>query len=445
MDFFNLARVYSDLVFRPLLLEETFHQEGRHYELADPGDLASDLIVSGIVFNEMRGAYSSPDTLMYKALQESLYPDTVYRFDSGGNPQEIPRLNYEQLKSFHRAFYSPSNARFFLYGNIATEEHLDFLGEVLSGFEPETVDSDILLQPRFAGPRRVSGFYPVSGSGQDLEDKTTVNIGWMMMENTDYESVIVLRVLREALVGNAAGPLKKALIDSGLGQDLTPVTGIEDDLRQIAFAVGLRGCSSGSTEKVEETVMGVLKKTADEGFDPELIEGSLHQIEFRGREILRTQFPYSIVLMQRAFHTWLYGGDPLVGLKFPETIEKLRSKWGVDPELFQRFMQMWFVDNPHRVLSVLEPSVSFIEEMDRALKKQMAEEKARLGSRELAAIRDTAARLKKMQKEPDSPGSWPLCRSSSAPISRYRRNVLPPRSRRLTGCPCTPMKSSPTA
>ncbi|MEN6464631.1 MAG: insulinase family protein [Syntrophaceae bacterium] len=415
-DFFNLARVYSDLVLRPRLLPETFYQEGRHYELADPGDLASDLIVSGIVFNEMRGAYSSPDTLMYKSLQESLYPDTIYRFDSGGNPQAIPQLTYEQLKSFHRAFYSPSNARFFLYGSIRTEEHLEFLGGVLADFERVAVDSGIGLQPRLSSPRRVSGYYPAAV--QDMENKTMVNAGWMMMENTDYESVILLRVLSEALVGNAAGPLRKALIDSGLGQDLTPVTGMEDDLRQIAFAVGLRGCASGNAEKIENTVLDVLKKTAQEGLDPELIEGSLHQIEFRGREILRTQFPYSIVLMQRAYHTWLYGGDPLAGLKFPETIEKLRRQWAGDPGLFQRFVQKWFVDNPHRVLSVLEPSASFIEEMDRALKEQMAGEKAGLSRRDLEEIRDNAVRLKKVQAEPDSPGAL-------ATLPRLKRTEIP--------------------
>jgi Zn-dependent M16 (insulinase) family peptidase len=421
-DFFNLARVYCDLVLRPRLLPETFYQEGRHYELADPADLASDLFVSGIVFNEMRGAYSSADTLMFKALMENLFPDTVYRFDSGGNPRDIPQLTYERLKDFHRAFYSPSNARFFLYGDIETGAHLDFLSEILSGFGPVEVDSGIELQPRLSAPRRVDGHYPASG--QDLEKKTTVNMGWMMMENTDSESVIVLRVLSEGLVGNAAGPLRKALIDSGLGEDLTPVTGMEDDLQQIAFGVGLRGCASGSAEKIEKIVMDVLKKTARDGFDPELIEGSLHQIEFRGREILRTQFPYSIVLMQRAFHTWLYGGDPLAGLKFPETIERLRGEWAADPGLFQRFLQKWFVDNTHRVLSVLEPSASFIEDMDRSLKEQTAAEKARLGRRDLEEIRDNAARLKKMQAEPDSP-------EALTALPRLRRSEIPGRSERI--------------
>lgn len=432
-DFFNLARVYSHLVLRPRLLPETFYQEGRHFELAEPGDLASDLLVSGIVFNEMRGAYSSPDTLMFKALLEGIYPDTVYRFDSGGNPLVIPQLTYEQLISFHRSFYSPSNARFFLYGNITTKEHLDFLGEILSGFEPVAVESGIGLQPRLAAPRRVYGSFPAAA--HDLENKTTVNIGWMMMENTDYEAVVLMRVLSEALVGSAAGPLRKALIDSGLGQDLSPVTGMEDDLRQIAFAVGLRGCASGSADQIENTIMDVLRKTAEKGFDPRLIEGSLHQIEFRGREILRTHFPYSIVLMQRAYHTWLYDGDPLVGLKFPETIEKLRLQWAEDPGLFQRGLRKWFLDNPHRVVSVLEPSAKYLEEMDGSLKALLARKKAGLSTNDLGKIRDAAARLKMVQMEPDSPqalATLPMLKISDIPKHIDR---IPAQESHINGVP----------
>ena len=432
-DFFNLAAVYSDLVLKPRLLPETFYQEGRHFELADPSDLASELVVSGIVFNEMRGAYSSPDSLMYKALQESLYPDTVYSFDSGGNPEVIPSLTYEQLREFHRLYYSPSNARFFLYGNIPTREHLDFLSGVLAGFDRVPVESGIGLQARWEGPRRAAGFYPASGG--ELQNRTVVNMGWMMMENTDYESVIVLRVLCEALVGSAAGPLRKALIDSGLGQDLTPATGMEDDLRQVAFSVGLRGCASGNEGKIEALIMETLRTAAQDGLDRELIEGSLHQIEFRGRELVRTQFPYSIVLMQRAYHTWLYGGDPLAGLKFPETIGQIREKWAADPGLFQRALKKWFIDNPHRVLSVLEPSSSYIENMDKSLKRQMAERRAGMGREEIEKVRDDALKLKRMQAEPDSPealSTLPKLKRSDIP---EKAELIPAEDTSIDGIP----------
>lgn len=421
-DFFNLARVYSDLVLNPRLLPETFRQEGFHLELSDPGDMESPLSASGIVFNEMRGAYSSPDSLMYKSLQEALFPDTVYRHDSGGSPLIIPVLTYEGLKEFHRLFYSPSNARFFIYGDIPTRRHLDFLAGVLDGFEPVRVVSDIALQPRWSEPRRVSGQYPALGG--ETQNKSIVNVGWMMMENTDYEWVIILRVLSEALVGNAAGPLRKALIDSGLGEDLTPATGLEDDLRQLVFAAGLRGCAAGSGEKIESLIMETLKETVRKGFDRELIKGSLHQIEFRGREIVRTNFPYSIALMQRAYHTWLYGGDPLVGLRFPETVGEIRSKWSREPRLFERALEKCFLENPHRVLSVLEPSSSYIEEMDKSLAKAMQEKRSGMSRQEIARIRDEAEELKKLQSEPDTP-------EALATLPRLTRDDIPRQVERI--------------
>ena len=161
-DFFNLARVYTDLVLRPRLLKETFLQEGHHLEFDANGELA----VSGIVYNEMKGAYSSPEALMYKALQENLYPETPYACDSGGDPEAIPDLTYEQFRAFHRTFYSPTNARIFLYGDIPTEEHLAFLAEMLAGFDRVAVDSSISLQNRWREPRAVHGFYPI-----DREEK----------------------------------------------------------------------------------------------------------------------------------------------------------------------------------------------------------------------------------------------------------------------------------
>ncbi len=156
-DFFNLARVYTDLVLRPRLRKETFLQEGRHFEFGNDGEIN----VSGIVYNEMRGAYSSPDTLIYKTIQENLYPETPYCYDSGGDPKVIPSFTYEQFREFHRLFYSPTNARFFLYGDISTEEHLVFLAEMLKGFDRVEVDSSIPDQSPWREPRVIHGFYPI--------------------------------------------------------------------------------------------------------------------------------------------------------------------------------------------------------------------------------------------------------------------------------------------
>ncbi len=397
-DFFNLARVYTDLVLRPRLLKETFLQEGHHREFTAEGELA----VSGIVYNEMKGAYSSPDNLMYKALQENLYPDTPYACDSGGNPEEIPGLTYEQFTAFHRSFYAPTNARIFLYGDIPTAEHLAFLAEMLAGFGRIRVDSAIPLQERWSRPRSVHGFYPVDPE-EKTAGKTTVNLAWMTAENTDPEAAMLVTIAADLLVGSAAAPLRKALIDSGLGEDLSPVTGLERDLRQIAFSVGLRGTDPDKAAQVEALALDTLRGLAEVGFDRELIEGTLHQVEFHGREMVRGSHPYGIVLMGRAYHAWLYDGDPLTDLNFPRTIEGIRRKWDADAALFPGIVRRWFVDNPHRLLSVMEPSRTLQQEREREQRERMARLRESLSAEAREEIRREQALLKRFQTEPDRP------------------------------------------
>ncbi|MFB3925757.1 MAG: insulinase family protein [Syntrophales bacterium] len=402
VDFFNLARVYTDLVLRPRLLRETFYQEGHHLEFEDPGDPGSRLTVSGIVFNEMRGAYSSADNLMYKALQVNLYPDTAYAWDAGGDPQFIPDLTYEELKEFHRTFYSPTNSRFFLYGNIKTADHLAFIAEMLSGFERISVDSRIASQPRMTHPVKTRGYYPV-GKEENLANKTTVNMGWMLADSTDTETVLLLKIVSEAIVGNAAGPLRKSLIDSGLGQDLSPVTGLVSELKQVMFAVGLRGTEPERSEQISDLILRTFEHLAQEGIERDIIEGALHQIEFSGREIVRRYVPYSLILMQRSYDTWLYGGDPFAGLKFAGNIEQIRAKWESEPGLFQNVIKKWFVDNTHYVVSIFEPSNTFLEEREKSFREKMARKKASLSINEIEMIRREAAALKDIQAKPDTP------------------------------------------
>ncbi len=401
-DFFNLARVYTDLVLKPLLLKETFYQEGHHLEFEDPEKIESDLKISGIVYNEMKGSYSSPDALMYKAIQQNLYPDVTYTFDSGGDPDVIPSLTYEQLKKFHNTYYSPTNARFFLYGNIPTKDHLVFLKEMLSGFDYVRVNSDIETQRRWEKPHRKHGLYPV-GKGENLKGKTAVNMAWMMAENTDYETVLLLKIVSGALIGTSAGPLRKALIDSNLGEDLSPVTGLEQDLKQVAFAVGIRGTDPDKSENIEDLILKTLRKVAETGFERDLIEGVLHRVEFGGKEIVRSRIPYGIALMGRVYHTWLYGGDPMIGLKFPQTIEKIRKKWKEEPLLFQKIVQEWFIDNPHRLLSIMEPSQTYDEEIEDAFRKRMFLFKGSLSPEALEDIRSKSLSLRKTQMKPDTP------------------------------------------
>jgi Zn-dependent M16 (insulinase) family peptidase len=401
-DFFNLARVYTDLALHPRMLKETFFQEGHHLEFSTPDDLESDLIISGIVYNEMKGAYSSPDSLMYKVIQENLYPDSVYAFDSGGDPDVIPTLTYEQFQEFHRTYYSPTNARFFIYGDITTSEHLAFLSEILAGFDRVNIDSSIKSQKRLTVPRIIQSTYPI-GKDEPIDHKTMVNIAWMMSDNTDYETSLILEIIAALLVGSAASPLRKAMIDSGLGEDLTPISGIEAELKQLMFCTGLRNMQSSDVQNIEQLIFDTIKIIVANGFDKELVEGVLHQIEFHGKEVVRGSYPYGISLMGNVFQTWLYDGDPLIGLDFSRTIEDIRRRWTDDPQIFQKMTKQWFLDNTHRILAIMEPDADFNEKKEKAYQDKMAKLKSSLTKIELAQINTQVAQLKEFQSEPDSP------------------------------------------
>ena len=417
VDFFNLARVYTDLVLRPRLLRETFRQEGHHLEFIDSGGTAGELTVTGIVYNEMKGAYSSPDAILFKALQESLFPDTAYAYDSGGDPEMIPSLTYERFKEFHRLYYSPTNSRFLLYGNIEAEDHLAFLKEMLEGFDRVEVDSTIGRQARWKRPSAVNTFFPI-GREETTQRKTTVTAAWMTAENTDGEIALLLEIVAGILVGNAAGPLRKALIDSGLGEDLSPATGLERDFAQIVFAAGLRGTDPDKASPVEELILETLRKCATEGFDRELVEGILHRVEFRGREIVRSHFPYGIVLMGRVYHTWLYGGDPFANLNAPRLIDDIRRKWAREPSLFQEVARAWLLDNPHRLLIVMAPSRTIGQEREAAFHERMASLRESLSPSLEDEIRLTAEQLKQFQVEEDCAealASLPALRISDIP------------------------------
>ncbi|MEW5801613.1 MAG: insulinase family protein [bacterium] len=433
-DFFNLARVYMDLVLRPRLSLYTFLQEGYHLELEKPSDLESPLTISGIVYNEMKGLYSSADSLLSKVLLEGLYPDNTYGKDAGGDPEEIPKLTYEQFRNFHRMYYSPSNSWIFLYGNLPTSEHLGFLDEMLAGFERIEVDSRIHDQPLWKQMRRLHHWYPI-GKEEPLERKTMVDLAWIVADSRDPEEVLLLQVAAIALVGTAGAPLRKALIDSGLGEDLSPATGLERDLKQVPFMVGLRGTDPDKAEEIERLTFDTLKKIASEGFDPQLIQGALHQVEFHGKEISRTVMPYGITLMGRAYHTWLYDSDPLAGLQFSTLIDRIRQRWQQQPDLFQQIVTRHLLDNTHCLASVMEPSHTYQEEKEAAFRHKMAEYKASMSRDRLDEIDRTAQILRKEQGTPDSPealASLPRLELSDLP---WEIETIPTRETTIAGVP----------
>jgi len=397
-DFYNLASVYTDLTLRPLLSESTFQREGHHLEIDEDGKLK----LSGIVLNEMKGAFSTPERIAASTTQQALFPGSPYGVESGGLPENVPDLTYEDFCAFHRSFYSPTNARFFLYGDIPTSDHLEFLGKQLADFEAVDVDSTVPDQKRWDKPRQTAASYPV-GPDDALENRSIVNLAWLTTPAADLEERLVLEVLEEALVGNSAAPLRKALIDSGLGQDLSPTTGLKNWYKEFPFIVGLRGTEPDKTDKIEQLIQETLRDLADNGIASELLEAAIHQIEFSGLEISRRPMPFSITLLFRTLSTWLHDNDPLLPLTFPTLMNSLRERWAADPELFQKAIGRWLVDNPHRLVAVITPSQTHAQEQVEAEAARLAKLQSSKTKADLDQIQATVDALNAEQQKKDSP------------------------------------------
>jgi len=274
-DFFNLLEVYGDSVLFPLLRRETFHQEGRRYYFDDAGALEVD----GVVYNEMKGNYSSHDSIAGEWSYRSLFPDSAYRFDSGGEPEEIRDLTYDEFVAFHRRWYHPSNCRIFLYGDIPPEETLRVLhdrflshfGEAGNGDRRESL---LEPQPRWESPRSFRLTSPAA-EGDETAGKTTITMNWLTASVFDPLMVLSLEVLTEILLGHSGSPLQKAIVDSGLGEDLSPVSGLDTHTMELVFTVGLRGTDPDRRDAFEALVIGVLGRLVADGIPADVVEGAL--------------------------------------------------------------------------------------------------------------------------------------------------------------------------
>lgn len=396
-DFYNLASVYTDLVFRPLLKENTFLQEGHHMEI----DEAGRLLISGIVYNEMKGAFSSPETVSQRATMQGIFPDGPYGVESGGHPDHIPDLTYGQFLEFHRRYYSPSNAWIYFYGNLPTGRHLEFLAPRLGGFGSAHVESSIPLQPRWDAPRSISENFPV-GPDDPLERRSTVNIAWLTCAQSDGEERLVLEVLQEALIGNDGAPLRRALIESGLGEDFTPAAGLIAYYRELPFVVGLRGTDPDKAGAIEKLALDTLRQIADNGLPEEILEAAFHQVEFQGLEISRS---FGLDLLFRSIGNWLHGLDPVPALRLPALIEGLRARWKQDPDLFRMAVRRWLVDNPHRLRALILPSHTLAEEQRSRLDARLSALATGLPPEEREKISARAAALLEEQRRKETPES----------------------------------------
>jgi len=400
-DYFNLMSVYGDAVFRPLLSEWAFMQEGHHLFFSPDGKLD----ISGVVYNEMKGAYSSLDSYAGFWSVKSILPGTPYEFDSGGDPECIPNISWQGLKDFHRAWYSPANCRIFLAGNIPTEKQLAFLNEKFFSSLPAG-NKNILIPKteRWQSPRSFRVPCP-AGS----EQKPTVLLSWLCGDVNDTVETLALSALTEILLGHDGSPLTRAIIDSALGEDLSPVSGFEKELRETSFCVGLRGLNcedpdlpiEEAAKKVEAFIIGELERLEKEGIPKEEIEAALLGMEFSIREIRRSGGPFSLVWMSRSLRAWLHGGNPWDSLLFASPLSELKQHIREDSRFFEKMIRRYLLDNAHRAFIIIEPKENFLEEKEAALSARLEKTKKSLDRGEKKAIKSKMAELKKAQEKED--------------------------------------------
>ncbi len=418
-DFYNLVDVYLDAVFHPLISEPIFRQEGWHIEAEDPN---GPMRFKGVVYNEMKGAYSSPDSLLLEYTQQALYPDNSYGLDSGGDPARIPELTYEEFKEFHERYYHPSNAWFFFHGDDPEEDRLLRVDKVLAEYSRIELDSSVGFQPSFREPVKVEKLY----SAEEGEDnRAMLTVSWLLPETRDAGVNLALHVLEHALIGLPASPLYKALIDSGLGEDIAG-SGLEAELRQMYFSTGLKGMDAADAQKVERLIIDTLEGLVRDGLPKNAVDAALNTVEFDLRENNTGRFPVGLALMLRSLTTWLYDHDPLALLAYEKPLNILKDRLASGERVLEAYIRDLLLNNPHRVTLLLRPDADVSA---RAAQEEDQRLSARVDTLDQAGREALAAEtrlLRMLQEAPDTP-------EALASIPRLHRSDLD-RENRIIPC-----------
>ena len=395
-DFHNLMDVYLDAVFYPRVREdaEIVMQEGWHYELENADD---ELTYKGVVFNEMKGVYSSPDSVLERQMMRELFPDTTYGVDSGGDPDYITDLTYEEFQEFYRVHYHPSNSYIFLYGDMNIEEQLAFLNdEYLSHFDAIEVHTEVALQAPFTEGKVVS--YPYSVGSEEPTDNRTLHSFAYVLPDVTPEHSLAFEVLTHALLTSPAAPLKQALVKAGIGSDVSGY--YLDSIRQPMWTVQATGSNLDKQADLQRIVESTLQDLCDKGLDKELLEASLNSIEFALRESDFGGRPIGLAYIIRMMDNWLYDNDPLELLHYEEALTNIRN--GLAGTYFEDLIRHSILNNNHKVLVSIYPERGLQERKDAEVKEHLAAVKANMTTEEIDAIVEQTKRLKIRQETPDS-------------------------------------------
>uniref|UniRef100_A0A6U5MC85 Peptidase M16C associated domain-containing protein n=1 Tax=Calcidiscus leptoporus TaxID=127549 RepID=A0A6U5MC85_9EUKA len=404
-DFYNLVNVYLDAVLNPRAKRDptVLQQEGWHYEL---DDAAAPLSYKGVVFNEMKGVYSSPDSRMYRAAQQATFPDTTYAVDSGGDPAVIPSLTFEQFKSFHDAYYHPANSRIFFYGDDDLSYRLQLLDDYLSAFDapPTPPTSAIATQKLYTQPWKVVEPFPASAEAEAAGGQHMVMLNWLLNEEPlgDVDE-LALNILDHLLMGTTTAPLYKAMLDSGLGAALMG-GGLSDELKQATFSVGLKGVAKADVREVEALALRTLAETAAQGFDADAIEASLNTIEFSMREMNTGGFPKGLAFMLSIMPRWIYreGESPTDALRFEAPLSELKRRLAAGEKVFEGLLTKLLLDNGHRTTVELAPDETLAAKLQTEEERVLAEAKEKMSDAELQEVISSTAALKAAQLKEDS-------------------------------------------
>ncbi len=414
-DFYNLVDVYLDAVFHPRLTPDVLKQEGWHFEIDAPD---APIAYKGVVFNEMKGVLSSPDALLSDLSMESMFPDNEYSRNSGGDPRHIPDLTFADFKAFHERYYHPSNARIYFYGDDEPSERLRLLDAYLSEFNRAEIDAPVALQTRFSAPRRLVRPYPASDAGA----KAMMSVNWMLAEIGDVERELGLSMLNHILNGTPASPLRKALLDSGLGEEASG--SLEDGLRQSLFSVGMRGHEVADAEKVEALILSTLERLAKDGIDRAAVEASLNTFEFHLRERNTGRFPRGLSLMLHALTYWLHGRDPLAPLAFEAPLTRIKGRVARGERYFEDLIAQYLIANPHRTTTIVTPDTKLASHEAAEERARLEAARARMDRAQVEALVEDTRALKRMQEMPDTPAALATIPSLTlADLPRENRRI----------------------
>ncbi len=414
-DYMNLLLVYLDAAFFPLLEEDSFKQEGIRFEFENPADPKSGLRYKGVVFNEMKGALATPQAAMQRNLGRTLFPGLTYANVSGGDPEHIPDLTWDQLRRFHAEHYHPSNAYFYTYGNQPLDRTLALIEEkALSQFGPFAIDTTIANVTRFSKPVASVEPYPAA-AGEDNSRKAQALVGWVTVPAVDSFRLLSMRVLSEVLLGNSGSPLRKALIDSKIGSALADGSGFQDDYKETVFGAGLKGIAIDDAHKVEEVVLQTLERLVVDGVDRAQVDAAIHRLEFEKRERSNAGYPYALKVLFTFIGAYQYGGDPYAAINLDADLEHL-ERARTEGRFFENLIAAELLDNQHRALLTLEPDPDLDERKRRQELERLAAVERTLTDADRARIVADALRLKNAQEAKQDVAVLPSLELSDIPM-----------------------------